>query len=106
MIVVRVELHSAITGKTTELARMHICNEGGDNRHGDYGIYVARGRDQAALDTSVSNRSWVHTGKITGWPRLSAHIWNLVLAGLLSAGYRGPMPHDHEQGPMKTVSPK
>ena len=104
MLVVRVELHSAITNKVTELARLHICNEGGTEELGDYGIYVARGRDKAALDASTKNRSWVHTGNITGWPRLKIHVWNLVLAGLLSAGYRGPLPHENNQQPMKSYT--
>jgi len=104
MIVVRVELHSAVTRKITELARLHICNEGGTDTLRDYGIYVARGRDKEALDRSAASRSWVHTGKITGWQSQRWHGWNLVLAGLLSAGYRGPLPHDHNQGPMRTHS--
>src|SRR3569832_410524 len=60
MIVVRVELHSAVTRKITELARLHICNEGGTDTLRDYGIYVARGRDKEALDRSAASRSWVH----------------------------------------------
>ena len=36
MIVVRVELHSAITGQVSELARMNIANIGGTQTKGDY----------------------------------------------------------------------
>lgn len=38
MLVVKVELHSAITGETTEIARMIIHNEGGTKSSGDYGV--------------------------------------------------------------------
>jgi hypothetical protein len=101
MIVVRVELHSAITGQVTELARMNICNEGGTNDVAQYGGYVARGRDKAALDRSVQARSWQHTGTLTDWHRHRHHVWNLVLSMLLACGYRGPMPHEHNQQPMR-----
>lgn len=102
MIVVRVELHSAINGEVTELARMHICNEGGTDDLRSYGGYVARGRGKDSLDLNVKHRGWNHTGKIEGWPSKRMHVWNLVLSMLLACGYRGPMPHDHSQGPMRT----
>ena len=88
MIVVRVELMSAITGQTTELARMHICNEGGTGTRGDYGVYVLRGRDRDALDKSWRNERYVHTGKVEGHARLSEHVWNLVGKALTAAGYK------------------
>lgn len=85
MIVVRVELHSAITRKVTEIARMHIWNEGDsdDPRIGNYGVAAFRGRDAAPLaKRSVS---------ITGWRRLDFHVWNLVRRALEEAGYdKGP----------------
>jgi hypothetical protein len=85
MIVVRVELHSAVTGKVEELARMHICNEGGSNTLRDYGVYVLRGRSREALD-----RRHVHrTGKFGKFPSLRVHVWNLVLCALVAAGYKG-----------------
>lgn len=103
MIVVRVELHKGgMGGEMTELARMHICNEGGTHELGQYGVYVPRGRSKASLDEACKARRWEHTGSLEGWPRLRLHVWNLVLAALLSAGYRGPMPHDNNQGHMRT----
>lgn len=88
MIVVHVELLSAITGETTELARMHICNEGGTRTRGDYGVYVMRGRDTAALDNSWRNQTFSKTGKIVNHPRLAEHVWNLVGKALHAAGYK------------------
>lgn len=85
MIVVRVELHSANTGKVSELARMKICNEGGTPQLGDYGVYVMRGRSKEQLDKGTVQRS-AQFGK---YPRLSLHVWNLVLCALVAASYKG-----------------
>ena len=83
MIVVRVELHSAITGKITEIARAHICNIGGTRARGNYSVEAFRGRDKAALD----KRSVCHTGTVTNHARLQEHVWNLVAKALKACGY-------------------
>ncbi len=84
MIIVRVELWSAITGKTTELARMAICNTGtGDIRHGDYKGMSFRGRSKEQLD----NQTPMKVGEIKNWPRLDFHVWNLVAKMLKEMGY-------------------
>lgn len=88
MIIVRVELMSAVTGQTTELARMHICNEGGDLKLGDYGAYVMRGRDAATLSRSWAAHTFTRTGKVQRHPRLKEHVWNLVAKALHSTGYK------------------
>lgn len=83
MIVVRVELHSAVTGKVTELARMHVANVGGTAQLGDYDVAVLRGRSRAALDQLKVQRR----GRVEKYPRLKLHVWNLVLRALVAAGY-------------------
>lgn len=88
MIVVRVELWSAIDGRKTELARMHIANDGratiGNPRLGDYQGETFIGRDRTALDKGrVSKR-----GTVRGWRRHDFHVWNLVAAMLADMGYR------------------
>ncbi len=88
MIIVRVELLSANTGETTELARMHICNEGGSRTRGDYGVYALHGRDTETLDHSWRNETYTHTGKVTNHARLTEHVWNLVSKALVAAGYK------------------
>jgi hypothetical protein len=85
MLVIRVELHSAVTGKMTELARMKVCNEGGTADLRDYGVYVFRGRDKEALDKQTVHR----TGKFGKFPSQRLHVWNLVLCALVAAGYKG-----------------
>ncbi len=83
MIVVRVELWSAITGRRSELARMYICNEGGTEQRGDYGVRTLIGRSTAALDQHVTCRQ----GKVTGHARLREHVWNLVSKALTAMSY-------------------
>lgn len=85
MIVIRVELWSAVTGEQTELARMHICNEGGTENLGNYSCRTLRGRSTADLDKGHVQRK----GQVLGHPRLSQHVWNLVARALASMGYGG-----------------
>lgn len=84
MIVVRVELHSAITGRIQELARMHICNRGdGSNELRNYDVRTLRGRSREQLDKNVVQR----TGGLEKFPSLRKHIWVLVLSALVTCGY-------------------
>lgn len=85
MIIVRVELHSAVTGKTTELARMEIRNSGysNDPNIGDYSVRTLRGRSKEDLDRRTPQRS----GHVYDYPRLAVHVWNLVARALKEMGY-------------------
>lgn len=83
MIIVTVHLASARDGKVTELARMHICNEGGDEKVAHYGVSTLRGRDTAALNRGVVTRS----GKVRNHRRLDLHVWHLVGKALTAMGY-------------------
>ncbi len=85
MIVVRVELWSAITGEKTELARMHIANIGRTETIGNYNAATLRGRSSADLDRNSVQRKC----QILGHPRLSQHVWNLVAKALSGMGYGG-----------------
>lgn len=89
MLIVRVELLSAITGKTTELARMHICNDGqGDNpRLSDYDVHTLRGRSGEDLDQSWRNKTYTRQGKVRKHRRLDLHVWHLVGKALTAMGY-------------------
>ena len=64
MLVIKVELHSANTGKVTELGRMAIANVGGTNTRGDYRVHVCRRGSQDITKP-------VRTGTVKGFPRLS-----------------------------------
>ena len=83
MIVVRVELHSAVDGRVTELARAHICNIGGTKTLGDYEARTLRGRSTQALDAEQIQR----IGKVERHPRQALHVWHLVAKALSAMGY-------------------
>jgi hypothetical protein len=87
MIIVRVELWSAVTGQRTELARMTIDNIGGTNERCDYRIRSLRGRSEEALDRALINNTVQREAKVLGHPRLREHVWNLVAKGLVACGY-------------------
>ncbi len=83
MIVVRVELWSAITGARTELARMRIANVSGTGRLRSYEAVAFRGRSADALDKGQAQR----TGRLKDFPAVDLHVWNLVAAMLAAMGY-------------------
>lgn len=83
VIVVRVELHSAVSGEVTELARAHIFNLGGTQTVADYGVRTIRGRSTRALDLGHVQRS----GKVENHPKAALHVWHLVAKALATVGY-------------------
>lgn len=84
MIIVTVQLHSAITGEKQELARMTICNEGdGTPEHGNYIAATFVGRSSADLD----RRRVSHMGRVKNYPRKAKHVWNLVARCLQEMSY-------------------
>lgn len=89
MIVVKVELWSAITHQKTELARMVIANEGtNDNpRKGDYSVATMRGRNEISLHKAMMSRTHTKEGKVVGHNRLQEHVWNLVAKALAAMSY-------------------
>lgn len=85
MIVVRVELHSAITGKVTEIGLMGIANIGGTRQRGHYFAETYRGRSAPDLAKRTRQRSCA----IKDYPRLSVHVWHLVARALVGMKYAG-----------------
>lgn len=92
MIVIRVELHSAITRQVTEIARMHIRNAGGTKQVGNYSCETLRGRSREQLDRRECQRG----GVVENYPRLKIHVWHLVARALIAMGYAGAREHEQE----------
>lgn len=71
MIIVKIELHSAITKQVTELGRMHICNENtsGCKERGNYVVRVLRKGTTDKIQ---------RIGRVDGYPRLAYNVWRLV----------------------------
>lgn len=101
MLVVRVELWSAITGDKTEIARAVIANDGsGHAKRGNYWAVALRGRDRLQLDNSMRAGLPLQPekkdeapgvsrfGEVKDYPRLDLHVWNLVARALKEMGYK------------------
>lgn len=84
MIVVRVELHSAVTGEITEIGTAIISNDGtGTNDRGNYDVKVAR--KQSAGNLRYMFHYPRRTGRVENYPRLKYCVWRLVIRALRSA---------------------
>ncbi len=86
MIVLKLELHSARTGETTEIGRAIIANTGGSSTLGNYICKIAR-RQKDGTDYS-NTKTWhspLREGEVNKYPRLSYNVWRLVIRSLLSA---------------------
>ena len=92
MIVVKVELWSAIDGRITELARMKIANDGhasiNNHRRGSYDGATITGRDAETLRRNMNTGPFTRTGRVEDYPRLSLHVWNLVARMLAAMDYK------------------
>jgi len=86
MIVIKVELHSAVTGQVTELGRMIIANDGkqGNGSIGDYNVYV--GRKGETDDYKICITPQRH-GNVKGHRRHALSVWTLVRKALDSVGF-------------------
>lgn len=83
MIIVKVELHSAITGKVSLLASMVIANIGGTHKRGNYKVAVANKRDAGDHRATLTRPQ--RSGSVSDYPRLSYSVWRLVSRAVLSA---------------------
>jgi hypothetical protein len=87
MLIVSVHLHSAITGKVSEIARMQIVNDGtGVGELGHYRCRSYRGRDTNQLNNCTISRQ----GEVKNYQRRKLHVWNLVARSLERMGYGWP----------------
>lgn len=77
MLIVKVELHSAITHKITEIARLRIYNDVSGTK--EFGNYIVEGYDE--------DQEFFGQRKITGHPRLAAHVLNLVAKAIRALGH-------------------
>ncbi len=81
MIVVKVELWSAQSGRTRELFRMTLANDGsgGDGKRGSYDVTLFRRTKNQRL-----RRDHLRKGRVEDFPRKSYHVGRLVLRALKS----------------------
>lgn len=85
MLVVRIELHSAVTGKVTELGIMHIANVTSDIEHLQSGGKI--GHYRAMIFRAPKFVRWTRDSAVTHYRRLNRPVWDLVTLALKNAGY-------------------
>lgn len=84
MIIVSVQLLSAVDGRHDELARMEICNMGtGTATTGNYSAETLRGRSTK----DFARRTRQRIAYVNGHARQREHIWNLVAKALRNLCY-------------------
>jgi hypothetical protein len=88
VIVVKIELHSAVTGKVTEIGRAYIANDGnGTAARGNYNAAICRRGTTAqpsSYKTAMGNERPARTGRVENFPRKSYNVWRLVSRALRS----------------------
>lgn len=88
MLVVKVELHSAITQKITEIGRMVIWNDGTAEsaKRGNYDARVLRKprQDSPYERLPMTRAPYTREGRVEDYPRLPYPIWRLVSRALRS----------------------
>lgn len=79
MIVVKVELHSAITGRVSTLAQLMIVNDGKSPEwsRGDYDVWLLSKRGAKYKQ-----------GRVVGHRRITESVWRLVLKSLAALGHK------------------
>lgn len=83
MLVLKLELHDAVSGKISTIASAIIFNNGtGDAERGNYNVHVAR-KNRFSLEDIA--RSPLRKGRVDNYPRLSYNVWRLVIRALKSA---------------------
>jgi hypothetical protein len=91
MIIIRVELWSAVTGEVTELARMGIDNVSGGGRVRDYRCRTWRGRSTEQLTKAMLGgddpKAVTRKGEVKGHRALDLHVWHLIAKALRGMGY-------------------
>lgn len=86
MIVVRVELHSAITGAVSNIGFVIIHNVGGSKTLGNYSCHsYKRGHDPVAANSLAKNE--IRNGIVQRHPRLREPVLSLVRKALEEMGY-------------------
>jgi hypothetical protein len=87
MLVVTINLHSAITGEVSELGRMIIANDGsGDSEVGNYDVRLAR---KGVTDNRKIYHTPLREGRVLRHFRGKQPVWNLVKKALDSLGFKG-----------------
>lgn len=87
MIIVTIELKSAVDGRTEKLGEMVICNDGTSTQRtrGNYDAFVYR--KHKFFDWKKLTNNLTRRGRVENYSRLQRPIWDLVGLALKDMGY-------------------
>lgn len=85
MIVVKIELWSAVTGEKTEIGQMVLANDGTsrDIKRGNYDVKLGR---RGVTDTKIIWQKPQKQARVELFPRQSFSVWVLVARALKNLG--------------------
>ena len=88
MIVIPIQLFSAVTGQVSSLGTIVLDNIGGDRNRGDYRVRAyAKGADRDGAARMVASCRPIREGRVLGHRRLAEPVSNLVAKALKEMGY-------------------
>lgn len=100
MIIVKIELMSAVTGAISEIGRMYITNDAtGTSDRGDYDVGVYRRGTVAIPVQNGGEATSTRAGKVTDYPRQAYNVWRLITRAALAA-----FPEERKTPPGKAFS--
>lgn len=86
MLVVKIEVHSAIDGRVEEIGRTYIANDGtGTPARGNYNVAVCRRGNTGIPETIGGMEAAVRTGRVLDYHRNSYNVWRLISRALIAA---------------------
>jgi hypothetical protein len=98
MLIVKIELHSAIDGRVEEIGRMYIANDGtGTPSKSDYNVAVCRKGITGTPENLGGFEAAARTGRVLDYSRKSYNVWRLVSRALLAT-----FPEEQKTKPGKT----
>ncbi|WP_066546807.1 hypothetical protein [Sphingomonas sp. CCH15-F11] len=88
MIVVPIQLYSAVTGEVENLGTIVIDNIGGTRARGDYRVRAyAKGAAEAGFLHMVSRARPIREGRVFGHRRQAEPVGNLIAKAMKELGY-------------------
>jgi hypothetical protein len=88
MLVIPIQLHSAISGEITTIGTMVIDNIGGTQVLGDYRCRMYR-KSENNISSLIRDGKPIREGRVNGHARLKEPVQNLVLKALEALNYKG-----------------
>jgi hypothetical protein len=86
MLMVRIELYSAVDGRVEELGRMYLANDGkGTESSSTYDVAVCRKGVPGIPENIGGFEAAARTGRVLDYSRKSYNVWRLISRALLAA---------------------